>query len=303
MKKMLKCCFTFFVCISIIIFNCSVNSAYAVFEKDKAINVLLQAGWTMEDINDLLSDEALMAFKDVKNIVASDKKYLKIVDDEIVEITEDQCMQELSTINPIEQCAVNTLSFVPGDEIINEVTTTDGYLTYYVNVYYVGGVEYILQARYEWLKKPFCTFIDVFGLGHDVNLTQPEGASGVYYVYKADWYDQYGNKASDPYETYTPTTINCDPGGTVVTQDLQNDSSLAQMTFANHRAYMQYNVVVNSDAATYVSVYAEYLHQENAVSLSPSVSYPAGASISVSFEFVFKRMSPNPYLAFPVNQN
>lgn len=34
--------------------------------------------------------------------------------------------------------------------------------------------------------------------------------------------------------------------------------------------------------------------------LSPSISYPLGASISVSNEAKFVRMSPNPYLSFNV---
>ena len=298
MKKFIKSIFVLFftllmICNSII----CINADSSLTDRQKAINVLLQAGWTITQIEDLLTEEALLAYADVESVVSFDEKYMKITDDEVIELTERQCFEEITEIYSAKN-NTNSRSLGGGDQIIDTVTTSCGYLEYYVSVYSYGNGEYMVSARFEWLIDPQNRKHDVFGLGHSYNLTQLSDFD-VYYIYKYDMVN--GNVNSGTYEVTEPETLHIDDGGTVIVQKLAPNSSLGNMTYSNHRGFIQYKVGVNSTSATVVSVYAEYLHQQAVFAVNPSVSYPMGASISVSSSTKFKVMSPNPYLAFEVN--
>lgn len=304
MKKFKKQ-ISFLLCIIILL---SSNCIYASAEDnsneiERAKNVLLQSGWTIEEINDFLTEEALLEYKDAQPAVVSEKKYFKVSEDAVQEVTKEECEEAVAEIK--ENNMVSPASYIPGGGVdSDEVVTTDGYMEYYVSAYNVGeNGEYILSARYEWLISPFFTDIDVFGLGHDTNLTQLSDHD-VYYVYKVDGMFTTGLTTSYFTDEYTvPDGINIDDGGTVVKQDLSTHAVTTTSygtTFFNHRGFIQYRVRLNNFNVNTVAVYAEYLHQQHILSVSPSISYPAGGSIGVSSESKFKRMSPNPYLSFEV---
>ena len=253
-------------------------------KRQKAISFLLNAGWTIEEIYDLLSDEAIIEFADAKAVVSSDKKYFRVTEEESIAITEEECME---AVNAIQNTANGISVCAAGDEIKDEVTTTDGYLTYYVEVYSIGNGEYMVGGRFEWLKTPLNTKIDVFAVSHDYQLTQVGNAADVYYIYKAD----YGitRETTVPDEMY----INI-YNGTAVKQKLFGENDII---YSNHRGYLQYKVQSNNTGATMFAVSAEYLHQQGLFSVSPSLSFN-GMSVGVSYSTFFKRMSPNPYLSF-----
>ena len=219
------------------------------------------------------------------------------------EVTKKECelAVEKMIMSKCEAGDVSPNAVIPGGQMGSDViVTTDGYMEYFVSAYNAGNGEYVLSARYEWLINPNFTDVDVFGLGHDSNLTQLSDYD-VYYRYKVDATHTMGVTVTKTTDEYTvPDGISIDDGGTVVKQDLSDNaftSSGDGTAFTNHRGYLQYRVRVNNSNVNTVAVYAEYLHQQHIISVSPSISYPAGASIGVSSASKFKRMSPNPYLS------
>lgn len=307
MKKNFRKYISLLLCVGILLsFNCT----YVIAEDNyddiaRATNVLLQSGWTQEEIDDFLTEEALLAYKDAEPAVVSEKKYFKVTTDSIQEVTKEECESGVAEALRIENNEVSPAAIIPGGQTVyDEVVTTDGYMEYYVSAYNAGGDgEYIISARYEWLTNPIFTDEDVFGLGHDTNLTQLSDYD-VYYVYKVDYRYTMGTTVIENTDTYTtPDGINIDNGGTVVKQDLSTSAYLENgdgTSFSHHRGFLQYCVRVNNPNVNTVAIYAEYLHQQHVISVSPSISYPAGGSIGVTYESKFKRMSPNPYLSFEV---
>ena len=263
----------------------------------KAISVLTNAGWEENDIYDMLSEEEILTYADVESVVTSEKKYYKVSDTQTTEISENQCHYEINKIKKDfianltpQNSGISVCSMVIGDTVKDETKTTDGYFTYYVQAYRKGSVTFILSARYEWLISPKNRKIDVFGLGHDTNLTKNISSSDVHYVYKAD----ITNLADGT--TYTYQTTNADEmkvgiGGVVVKQKLNSDP-----TAVNHRGYLRYDAVKNNSTATAFEIFAEYYHQQTTIQVSPVISFPSGGSISVSPSESFKFMSPNPHV-------
>ncbi len=310
MKKKM---FVSVLCLSLIVSLCGGVGAAAAESEDersRAVDVLVASGWSEEDINDLIPEEALLEYANAYPAMASEEVYLKVgVDDAgetvVEEIDKTTCIAEATAVKEQREIAIQQeLSGVSSYTDKDSVTTDDGYLKYYVQAAQstTNSNEYILSARYEWIVEPEDRDIDVFGLGHSAQLDQTD--SDVYYRYKCEIYMLTGGQKMlvDRHEVDEPTAMCIDNGGTAVSQDLYNNSSgMGYVSKAeNHRGYIQYRAEVNSTSATRVSVFAEYLHQEAVFSVSPSVSYPLGASISVSSEEKFVRMSPNPYLSFRV---
>jgi len=221
------------LCLSMMIGNISYASAAVQRTSDieRAINVLLQSGWTREEIDDLLTEEALLEYKDAQPAVAFEQKYFRVTDEGAYEITEDECELQLQQVAAMESGIAPCLSGYKRDELTIGITRS----TY----------------------------------------TQ---------------------------EYPTPTSIYTKDGGTAVTIKLEGDAATTNggpsVTASNHRGCMHYRVKLNRPSAPITSIYAEYLHQESIVSVSPSISFPAGASVSVAPSTKFKRMSPNPYLSF-----
>lgn len=300
MKRIFNRVIILTLCLSMMIGNISYASAAVQRTSDieRAINVLLQSGWTREEIDDLLTEEALLEYKDAQPAVAFEQKYFRVTDEGAYEITEDECELQLQQVAAMESGIAPCLSGYKRDEL----TTTDGYLTYFVAANTTDKKdEYTISARFEWLKNPWNRKEDVFALGHAQELTQLDRS--VYYIYKADITTTIGITRSTYTQEYpTPTSIYVRDGGTVVTIKLEGDAATTNggpsVTASNHRGYMHYRVKLNRPSAPITSIYAEYLHQESIFSVSPSISFPAGASVSVAPSTKFKRMSPNPYLSF-----
>jgi len=258
--------------------------------RQRAIDFLLGAGWTIAEIDDLLSDKVLLEFAEAKAVVSSDKKYYRVTEEDSIAITEEECKNAINANKNIEK---GISSYSGGDTIIDDITTTDGYLTYYVEVYSFGGGEYMISGRYEWLKVPLNTKIDVFSVSHDYQLTQLGNSDDVYYVYKADYAITPGNYITTEINTPDEMYISIH-NGTAVKQKLLGATDYI---CSNHRGYLQYRACSNNTGATMFAVSAEYLHQQGMFSVSPSLSFD-GMSVGVNYSTFFKRMSPNPYLSF-----
>lgn len=274
----------------------------------KATNVLLQSGWTQDEIDDLLTEEALLEYTDASPAIVSEKKYFRVGQDGVEELTEVQCKKDLEIIEALQVepgSRVSPASKIPvGGLETDEVTTTDGYMVYYASVYSAGNDEYILSARFEWLKSPFFTDTDVFALGFGANLTRLDDHD-VYYIYKADY--KKGYESQTPTGTYernlAQVDVKYDSGGVIISQDLATGAWGAPgsgISYSNHRGFLQYRVKVNNAAATMASIHVFYYHQQHILSVSPSVSWPRSASLSVSPASKFKEMTPNPYVSFEV---
>jgi len=279
--------------------------------KAKGMRVLLNSGWTVEEINDLLSDKAIKSFANAKPAKTTEKKYFKVSEDSTVEVSRAQALSGANEANKQDKIDMalklmvpnvkdSNIAYAVGDIEKKDVVTTDGYLEYYAQSYDLGNGEFILSARYEWLKEPINRKEDVFGLGHDTNLTQVSSFEP-YFVYKTDITEVVNGRITNKeYVTNTPDGIKIDTGGTVTKHDMYNDfySQTYTCLAENHRGYLQYKVKVNNSNVNTVAIYTEYLHQESTFSVSPAISYPAGAAISINYSTKFKAMSPNPYLSF-----
>ena len=319
MKRMLSLALASVVAVSALSIGASADQELA-YKYAAAESVLRSSGMTEEQINDIPFEE-LLTFAEVKPSIAISETYYKISVDENTEelsasvMSREDCLAAAAEANAkqyelfqnrLTDVSLSSVSSVPDTGLEDPVTTSDGYLWYSVRVFpFDEDGKYKLIAQYQWLSDPVDRDTDVFGLGHGHNVDQLGNYQDVYYYYK---YDEYfvtaGHSwlAESDITTNTPTSIKVDNGGTVITQKLQADSGGMQYVNSaeNHRGYISYDVELNTSAATRVSIYAEYLHQEAIIAVEPSVSYPTDGSITVTKEDKFVRMSPNPYLSFAV---
>lgn len=293
----------------VIILNCGFY-ANAASDDDiaKATRVLLQSGWTQEDIDDLLTEEALLEFANTE-AVCSQEKYYRVKDDsEVEEISEEQCEREIAQIDMIENIggSVSPLSTIP----VGTTTETSGgnsYVKLNLYAYNAGNREYVLSARFEWLKSPVCRSRDVFGLGYGNTLNQKGTNNDVYYVFKANCKEvdsiNHTTKVVGEKVITSPTTKNVDTGGTVITQDLLVDKINepgVSLLYTNQKGYLQYRAEVNNKYATSASIYARYYHREKKLSGSISVSIKPELGISITPSTDYNQITNNPYLSFNV---
>lgn len=283
-------------------------------ELEKGKQVLMASGWSEDDIDDLIPEEAVEEFADASPAITSEIKYLKVSKTgEVTELSKVACMQKVDAAKRAENLSIvseqNRLdnpvfnrngNIGIGDLVQQPVTTSDGYLTYYVQAYRSNSTTYILSARYEWLIKPFFNEKDVFGLGHDSQITQTGTNADVYYTYKYDLYQN--NSFIKSYAVNKPTQIRVTDYGTVVSQNLAvgmptPGTGTTTYTAKGYRGYIQYKAVKNNSNNTATSIFADYQHHQSSISYSLSINI-SGASVSVSPKTNYKRMSPNPYLSF-----
>lgn len=232
------------------------------------------------------------------NSSSADEAIGKSAKDEIIKLTENY-LSDCSYISLVESRASSgTAARAVGDYIKNELTTSDGYMTYYVQAYNGGNGNFVLSARYEWLIAPAITRTDVFGLGHGSSLVQ---TSNVTYAFKADILSGYpGNYSQFTYSTSTPTSTYTDSYGSAVNQDLVDAVYSADYMYvpSNQRGFIQYNASFNNASTQSSSAFAKYIHQTVGVSINPSVTFGAngGMSLAAGLTSYFKTMSPNPYM-------
>ncbi len=262
--------------------------------------VLLNSGWTDEEIDDLLDEKAIAVY-DGAELVSSQERYYKVSESEensgkdskVVELTKEQCLSQC------ELLGVNELV----DDDIHE--TYDGYLKYTLTAHYIGDEKYVLLARYQWLKTPYFRNTDIFSLSYDTNLTML-GDEPLNYAYKADMFHTWKDERYTHVERQ-PTELFKDAGGVVVKQDLMNDMNanpdlLVEMKAYNHRGYLQYTVGLNKADVKRLAAFADYRHLQTNYGISAGVSIPEGGSLSVTPSDYYKRMSPNARIDF-VNRN
>lgn len=298
----------------VIILNCGFY-ANAANDNDiaRATRVLLQSGWTQEDIDDLLTEEALLEFANTEEALSQEKYYRVKDDTEVEEISEEQCEQEIAQIDMIENIggSVSPLSTIPVGTT-TEISGGTSYVKLNLYAYNAGynadGVrEYVLSARFEWLKSPVNREKDVFGLGHSTNLDQKGNQNDVYYVFKAnrtqvDSINHTTIKMSE-YVTHTPTAIDVNTYGTAITQQLCGDvvnEPGVSLLYTNQKGYLQYRAVVNNAGHVSVSICEQYYHRKSLFNGSITASFKGDLTISISKASEYERITGNPYLQFEV---
>ena len=309
-----------------------VSSSSSLSDKEIAINNLLNGGWTMSEIKDLISDSELTKYTNLKP-VKSVTKYLKLVqkkkdvkdskikskksiqntetdeDTEFVEIGKEQCKFELEQIKAnksnsdgcvnLSDTMSNTgmLNLTPLDRSIDS-NSSDGYLTYTIEAWSKGGGKYIINYRWEWLKDPNYTSIDVFGLAHDSGLIRSV-SDPTTYVYK---YDFFCNGFPKEYQENSPNSMNPDTGGVVFSTNLKNAQQAIVGTYVywygHHRGYTSYYVNKQSSAINHAYIYGCYKHLEKTLEPSVSISWPLSAGLSVTPSSSYVTETPNAELDF-----
>ncbi|AEY64845.1 hypothetical protein [Clostridium sp. BNL1100] len=299
-----------------------VSSSSSLSDKEIAINNLLNGGWTMSEIKDLISDSELTKYTNLKP-VKSVTKYLKLVqkkkdvkeskikskqsiqnteideDTEFVEISEDQCKFELEQAKAKENSSdgsvnlsdtlsntgilnLTQLASTPPPEGSSDFYSNDGYLKYTISAWYAGGTKYSINYRWQWLKDPKYTSVDVFGLGHDGGIVRSV-SDPTTYVYK---YDYYVNGFATENQENTPEYIKADTGGVVFATNLKDRSEAINGTYVswygNHRGYVSYYVNKQSPDISVAYVYGCYKHLQKTVEPEVSISWPLSASLTVS---------------------
>lgn len=309
-----------------------VSSSSSLSDKEIAINNLLNGGWTMSEIKDLISDSELTKYTNLKP-VKSVTKFLKLVqkkkdvkeskikskqsiqnteideDTEFVAISEEQCKFELEQIKAnksnsdgyvkLSDTMSNTgmLNLTPLDGS-RDSNSSDGYLTYTISAWSQGGGKYLINYRWEWLKDPLYTSIDVFGLAHDPGLIRSVNDPTTY-VYK---YDYFFNGFATEYQENSPESMNPDTGGVVFSTNLKNsDTAMVGTTvswYGHHRGYTSYYVNKQSSGITHAYIYGCYKHLERTAEPSVSIGWPLNATLSVTPSEKYVTETPNAELDF-----
>ena len=145
----------------------SINLSAFESEYQRGLAVLHSAGWSDEDISDLLTYDVVCGYAGLK-LVNTNQTYYRVTEDSSEPITKEECLADLTASDsalyiPSGNPMISPLAH--GDTWKNEVTTTDGYLTYFVQVYDAGSGIYVISGRYEWIKTPFTTLTDSFAVG------------------------------------------------------------------------------------------------------------------------------------------
>lgn len=306
MKKMISLALATCLALSLSVSVGAVEDEKISTDEARAIEVLLKSGWTEEEIKEYIPKEGLLQYADALPAVATDERFVKVSEDAdgsvvVTELPEEAFKAEVrnEASKRLAEELQNSNAGLCNDTKDTVTTSGDYYLTYYVQALPSSKAkEYVLSARYQWLIAPDDRKIDVFGLGHDGNLTQT--MDPVTYVYKTNVYMiASGNKTLiEEYQDDSQAGLKKDTGGTAVKQQLYKNSTGFgyNIKAEGHKGYIQYKVKVNSSTAKVAAVYAEYLHQTATISVTPNISYPIGGSISVSSENKFERLTPNPYL-------
>lgn len=292
------------VMVILMFYSLSTVQIFAYTQTDVALGrqVLLDSGWSPEEIDDLLTDEVVANYANATS-VGYEKKFYRIGEDSVIEITEEECNEDINNIahqifDEVEMIGNGSVAapcLAPGTDKKDEEITEDGYFTSYVRVYAYGGGDFMLQARFEWLITPSNRKLDVFALRNSISLL-PGDRDDIYYVYKADVTNYL------PSSQYTATIENpdsmfTDDNGVVITQDLIDDSVLSTAT--NHRGYVEYPASIANSNALRAAAYSYYYHQETTFEVTPSISFD-GPSVTVTPTTKFKFMEPNTYVQFEV---
>ncbi len=299
-----------------ILFSCNIylfaaDSTAADLERGR--QVLLQAGWTEEKIDDMLTDEMILEYKDAISVVSSETVYMKATEEGTYEVSEEECLNGVNTIKQLRReaeldaCDVAPAAIVPGigpgpggADDSDTTYTTDGYMRFYLSVFDMGDEVYLLHADFEWLVTPRFRYTDYFSIGFNDGVFRLPN-SDFSYQYKADvTYNNDGVITEDDYIITIPTTYINSVSGLAIGQDLVNDVNTddSSAIYRNHRFSLQYQVKLSTGDTNGFSAVSNYYHQEYDVDVSASVSFDdegeLSVSTSVSGSTVYRQLSPNP---------
>lgn len=283
----------------------SINLSAFESEYQRGLAVLRSAGWSDEDISDLLTYDVVCSYAGLK-LVDTNQTYYRVTENSSEPITKEECLADLTASDsalyiPNGNPMISPLAH--GDTWKNEITTTDGYITYFIQVYDAGSGIYVISGRYEWLAVPGTTLTDIFAIGCEQHL-QPNGPIGseelgLYYIYK---YDALKINGRFTYEETTPDTINIDGKGIAVSQKLASPEFRQPVT--DHRGFLQYKAIIDSTSSfgSTTNASAYYIHQKKSVSITPSIDFTGIISASINLGTKYQLMSPNPYVLFLLSE-
>lgn len=286
------------------------------YRLEKGTSILLDSGFTLEEINFLFTPEQIMEYSEVKPAAARRDVYIKMSTDDktgetiVTEIPEQICMQSVSRLREERDQALKNASL--GIETYannsggshDDLVTSDGYMRMIVSAYEYAGEEdvYKVAGQFIWLISPAQRHVDVVGVGHQGNLTQLGKSSDYHFSYTADLFAITGGVKSEigTHRTSHTNSSTVDDGGTAVSFQLYQDQIDATIISAeNHRITLSYDAKVNDASTTYSAVYADYAHQKLGLTVSPSLSYPMGSvGVSINTTSIYSHMTPNAYASF-----
>lgn len=319
-KKLISLVITFAILMSM---SCSVAFAdNSATEEMLATNVLLESGFTLEEIQNFVPENELASYAEVGPAISSTEVFLKIsVDDEtgtvtVTEMTEKACLEGAAIVQNLrENMSINGNTSKPTslDSDIgghDDINTSNGFMRMIVSAYpYLpypdgdGDRRLKIAGQFIWLTTPNERFVNVVAVGHSSNLTQIGDSNDYTFEYSADIISTINGSKVDTYTANKSDVItrNADGGGTAVSFRLLADGYIGDTVSSNHRIYLTYDVETSATTDSTASVFADYYYQSLGVSLSPSLSFPnVGASLSITPSFCYTRLSPNAYIGFDV---
>ncbi len=237
-----------------------------ISDKDLVISKLLNAGWSMQQINDL-PDSELMTYKDGQVVshdtryyrLSSQKKEVEVADEKTkkkktvlvpiegtsktTELSEEQCMaevqlwneshNELQNSNDIStmSSSVSNINLTPMSYDNGNASSTDadGWIKVDIYATYISGSKYKLTGFWTWLTTPGYRLTDVFGLGHDSGLIHTNDAVFAYYSASRKYYVGWDSESPAYYDTYyteSYSNLAVDDGGDCVSFNLMDDTNL-----------------------------------------------------------------------------
>lgn len=158
--------------------------------------------------------------------------------------------------------------------------------------------QYSLYTFFTWKTNPSYRLEDVLGIGLSSNFSIiPNFAYFSYSATHTSYDSHYGSSTNTSYITKSiPDSTGQGGIGFKFKLFANNGSSGGgysySNTYTNHQGYMYYrcNLNLNYGSPTYVNAFGSYSHQQRAWSISPSISYPWGGSISLSYASSFDQV-------------
>ncbi|MCR8843438.1 hypothetical protein NQ117_07060 [Paenibacillus sp. SC116] len=134
-----------------------------------------------------------------------------------------------------------------------------------------------VQARFEWLNKPYYTDEDVLAIGLNSNFSPTPGSETA--NYKFDRWNPIDRVFNTMTVTYSTATRDVGGYGFAI--------NLGDMHDINHRGYMSYQFSRRQKDVLLADAFAHYAHQESTFSFSPSFSIPWGGSLAIEQQSKF----------------
>ena len=286
-------------------------------QREVTINMLLEAGWSMAEIEECLTEEQLEDFDQNARYMQNSTTYSVNTIDENGEMvstgmSRQQFDYELNQINddPAEVKEPTNLSssgvlelqtlagpVYDGNSGFHEPDKAGGsYLKQQFWVTWMGNNRYLTSYRYEWETEPFNKSNDVFGIIWDNNITRGASTGFTTYTYK---YSYNGKQ----YTVNSPVAQGNEINGTYCVVDLKNGNELNGDAFYDLMGYLQINTYINN-TSPYIQRFdyvANYLHLRANIDFTPSISIDSYTlDVTNSNQYVLELNNPalsvvNPY--------